>query len=222
MKRVRIDRKLKTKRNEIIIWLLVIVLAVVLALIFYSASKPKTSTNVLAEVNGIKIVQDDLNEIALTVPASLRANFSAAELLEQAINFEIIRQEAAKIGVTITDDEVEKNIDSLLSSVGLTKDDLKKSIAAQNIAWNTLFNAYKKQLLSYKFLNATILKNITVTEEQIKEIYNQYSKQINASYEDVKDDINRTILSMKSQEFLGRLLEQKRKEYNIVRYVHGS
>ena len=221
MKSKRKAKEAETRKRDIIITIMVVAAAVILAFVFYSAVK-STPRNVLAEVNGVKITNEDLNEIALTVPASLRGNFTGADLLEQAINFEIIRQEAAKIGVSITDEEVEAGIDNSLSTAGLTRDDLKKSIEAQNIEWDTLFNAYKKQLLSYKFLNATVLKNITVTEEQMKGIYTQYAGQLNASYEEVKDQINRTIVTMQSQEFLSRFLEQKRLECKIVRYSNGS
>ena len=221
MKSKRKAKEAETRKRDIIITIMVVAAAVILAFVFYSAVK-STPRNVLAEVNGVKITNEDLNEIALTVPASLRGNFTGADLLEQAINFEIIRQEAAKIGVSITDEEVEAGIDNSLSTAGLTRDDLKKSIEAQNIEWDTLFNAYKKQLLSYKFLNATVLKNITVTEEQMKGIYTQYAGQLNASYEEVKDQINRTIVTMQSQEFLSRFLEQKRLECKIVRYADGS
>jgi len=212
--------KKTTKRmdnREIIIIAVIVIVAVVAAFFFYSASK--TKTNAIAEVNGVQISQEDLNEIALTIPQQLRSNVTDADLLEQAINFEILRQEAGKLGITITDAEVDAGINASLESAGLTVNDLKESIRQQGISWETLFNAYKKQLLSFKFLNETILKNITVTESDMKELYGQYSAELNVSYEDAKSELNRTVLVIKSQQMLGDFLKEKRLEYEIVRYA---
>jgi parvulin-like peptidyl-prolyl isomerase len=213
--------KAKSGRKELLIICIIIAAAIVLAFIFYSMLS-KTKVNALAEVNGVKILQDDLDEIALTIPPQLRGNVSYSDLLEQAINYEIVRQEAEKLGITITDEEVDANINESLKKAGLTMDVLKDSTRQQNIRWETLFNAYKKQLLSYKFLNETILKNMTVTEDEMKDFYSAYSKELNVSYDEIREEINKTVAAMKGQQALGILLKQKRAGYEIMRYVDGS
>jgi len=190
---------------------------VALAFVFYSASKSRVSA--VAEVNGVKITRQDINEIALTVPPSLKETVTGSDLLEQAINFEIVRQEARKIGITITDEEVEDSIDYSLQQAGLTREDLLQSVKQQKLDWNTLFNAYKKQLLSLRFMNETIMKDISVEEDEVRAFYEEYSELVSLPYEDVRDDISNTLLIAKSQQILGEWLEQKRAEYEIVRYA---
>ena len=208
--------KKKIKENrEIIIIAIIVIAAVAAAFVFYSASRPKADA--LAEVNGVKILQEDINEIALTIPQQMKDNVTDAELLEQAINFEIIRQESEKLGIGVTDAEAEANIDLTLQGVGLDRDALKESLRLQKVSWETMFNAYKKQILSYKFINETILRNLTVTENEMKELYN--SADLNVSYEEIKSEVNKTIVAAKVQQMLGEFLTQKRMEYNIVRYV---
>jgi len=213
--------KQKTGKKEIIIIGIIVIAAIIFAFIFYNASKVPPE-NAIAEVNGIKILQNDLDEIALTVPPSMRSNLTNADLIEQAINFEIVRQEAEKLGIVVSNAEVDENINASLESAGLTMDDLKASIKQQNIQFETLYNAYKKQILSLKFMNETIMKNVTVSEEEMKALYNQYAGDLNVTFEDVKEDINSTIQAMKSQQVLGIWLKQKRMQYDIRRYVNGS
>ncbi len=214
-------RKPKEEKNfpltkELLIVIIIVVIAILLAYMFYfAASKTKPA---LADVNGVPITQQDLNEIALTVPPNMRENISQEELLEQAINFAILKQEAKKIGVEVTDEEVEASIDASLQSAGLTREHLEQSLEQQRIEVNDIFNAYKKQLLSYKFMNETILQDIPVSEEEIKGFYEQYKDTLQQDYEAVKQDINRTIVIIKSQQMLAEWFEQKRQEYDIVRY----
>lgn len=213
--------KQKTGKKEAIIIGIIVLAAIIFAFIFYTASKVPPE-KAIAEVNGIKILQNDLNEIALTVPPSMRANLTNEDLIEQAINFEILRQEAEKIGIVVSNAEVDKNINESLESAGLTMADLKESIKQQNIEFETLYNAYKKQIISLKFLNQTIMGNITVSKEEMRALYDQYAADLNVTFEEVEQDINSTIQAMKSQQFLGIWLKQKRNEYDIRRYVNAS
>lgn len=216
-------KKQQAQKNEFIAVLIIVIAVIILSFVFYYASKSTpVAPNAIASVNGVKITAQDLEEIALTIPPEQRNNMTEQQMLDQAIDFEIVRQEAAKIGITITDAEVNQNIDTSLQSAGITRDDAKKALDAQNIDWNTLFNAYKKQLLVYKFMNETMLKNVTVSEQEIKNFYDSYSTEINMSYEDVKDDINKTILNSKAQQVLGIFLKQKRAEYQILLYTNAS
>ncbi len=213
----RVSSKKPKLVNEVVITVIIVIVAISLAFLFYTASKSKTS--LVAEVNGAGITPQDVNEISLTVPPHMRANISQQELIEQAINFEIIRQEAAKIGITVSDEEVEQNIDSSLAMAGVDREMLKDSLEQQKISWDEMFNAYKKQMLSYKFLNQTILSNITVKETEMRAVYEAYGDSLGgADYEEIKDDIRQTVLTMKSQEELNDFLERKRQEYDIVRF----
>ena len=203
--------------NEIVITAIIVVVAISLAFLFYTASKTRTS--LVAEVNGVGITPQDLNEISLTVPPQMRGNISQEELVEQAINFEIIRQEAEKMGITVTEEEVEENIESSLAMAGVNREILKDSLEQQKISWESMFNAYRKQMLSYKFLNQTILNNITVKDAEIRAVYEAYGDSLGGvSYEEIKDDIRQTVLIMKSQEELNDFLERKRQEYDILRF----
>lgn len=218
MKSKRKAKPSETVKKEVAITLIVIVIAIVLVFALYSFLRAKPASNVLATVNGVNITQEDLNEIALTIPLEIRQNITNDVLLEQAINFEVIRQEAEKLGISVTDEEVEKSINDSLAKTGLTRADLSATLAQQKVEFSMMFNAYKKQLLSYKYINATILKNVTVSEQEIKSIYNQYSSQINASYDEVKEEINMSILSMKAQNVLSAILQEKRNESIIMRH----
>ena len=199
--------------KEIAVIVIVVIVAIALAFIFYSGTKDSS----LAEVNGVKIYPADISDVELTIPPQMKGTVTQDELLEQAINFEILRQEAEKKGITVTDKEVEENVNYSLQLAGVTREMLQDSLDQQKIGWDDMMRSYKKQLLSVKFLNKTIMENITVSESEIEGLYSSYGENISVPLEDARDELNKTIKTTKAQSMLQDWIEQKRAEYRIVR-----
>ena len=148
-------KKHKKRVHDITMIVIVVVAVIILAYSLTVMSKPKVS-EAIATVNGNEITEQDLIEVMITVPAQLRQNLTQEILIEQAINIEIIQQEAAKLGLEVTDQEVEESIDQSLSSFGLQRQDFKEILDQQGVDEEALKSSYKKQLLALKFVNKTI------------------------------------------------------------------
>jgi len=206
----------KKQISDILLIAIFVAAAIVLAYSLTIMSKTSGQKTV-AEVNGHRITESDLQEVMLTIPVQYRSNLTNETLIEQAVNLEIITEEASKLGITVTDQEVENSIENTLASAGIPREDFIKAVNDQGISEDTLKSAYKKQLLSLKFVNETILKKINITEKETRDAYDAYSSQLNMTYEVARPQIERALLVQKGQIALQLFLEQKIKEYNITR-----
>jgi len=206
----------KIRFPEISLIIIFIAAAIILAYSLTMMSRTSVSKTV-AEVNGQKITEQDLRETMVTVPVQLRSNLTKEMLIEQSINLEIIRQEAGKLGIAVSDSEVENSILTALSNYGLKKEDFYDALKQQGIDDKTLKNSYRKQLIALKFVNQTIMSRIIVTDQEAQDLYDAYKIQINMTFDKAKEDIKRAVLVQKGQAALEAFLKQKKLEYNITR-----
>lgn len=205
----------KTGFPEISLVIIFIAAAIILAYSLTMMSRASVSKTV-AEVNGQKITEQDLRETMVTVPVQLRSNLTKEMLIEQSVNLEIIRQEAEKLGIAVSDSEVENSILTALNNYGLKKEDFYDALKQQGIDDKTLKNSYRKQLIALKFVNQTIMSRIVVTDQEAQDLYDAYKTQINMTFDKAKEDIKRAVLVQKGQAALEAFLKQKKLEYNIT------
>jgi parvulin-like peptidyl-prolyl isomerase len=208
--------KEKIKLSNILIIVIIIAAAIILAYALTAMSRT-SAPKIYATVNGEKITDQYLDEVKITVPSELKQNLTLKMLVEQAINLEIVRQEAVKMGLSVSDKEVDDSVSNVLTSLGMEKSDFITALKKQGITEETLREAFRKQLLAVKYVNITILSKTIVTEKEVNDTYNMYSAQINASYDSVKNDLENALKVQKGQLVLENILQQKRQEYNITR-----
>ncbi|MEM4336835.1 MAG: SurA N-terminal domain-containing protein [Candidatus Woesearchaeota archaeon] len=220
MSRKELLNKKRDKKNKFYVTILIFVLSLILLVFSLYSIQKNSNRNIFAVVNGREITEQDIKEIFIAIPHTLRANITNDMLVEQAINMEIVVQESKKLGINVTDEEVESEIKSAIEKIGLKEEDFFSLVRMQEGADKKTFkNAYKKQLLALKFVNQTIISKILVDEKEVREAYSTYLIQYNVSYDDVKDDLKRALEIKKAQFALEIYLNQKRKEYNITRFV---
>tara|TARA_Y100001978_G_C23672013_1_gene424302 strand:- start:249 stop:1502 length:1254 start_codon:yes stop_codon:yes gene_type:complete len=93
-------------------------------------------------------------------------------LIEESLKI----QEANKLGIFITSDELETAIQNLESRLGFKKNTLVKEYASKNIPEITIYNQVRAQLLWQKMLNILVIKTINVSEEQSSEAFDLFLK----------------------------------------------
>ena len=85
-------------------------------------------------------------------------------------------QEATRLGLFITSEELENAIRRLENRLGFEENTLIKNYASKNIPEITIYNQVRAQLLWQKILNVLIIKNIKVTNEQSSEAFELFLK----------------------------------------------
>jgi parvulin-like peptidyl-prolyl isomerase len=131
------------------------------------------SQNLLATVNGDSIYMDDVLAIYNSIPAAQRTNISMQESFDQAISNRLLIQDAAKKGLTATEEEIDNAISSYLSSSGLTMQQLEQNLTNTGSSTQKLRTGMKNSLILQKEVAAITGSVAAPTEQAIQAYYDQ-------------------------------------------------
>ena len=149
-----------------------LLVVIVAALAFFLYGKNSFSSGeIVAKVNGEIITLSELNRIYDSIPAQQKAATTKQEVLEGIIQLKVIYQEAKKEGLSVTKEEANKNLDSLLFSAGMTREQFLQDLAQQNINEEDFINDYIEQLTAQNLINKTILQNVGVSDAEVSRYY---------------------------------------------------
>jgi peptidyl-prolyl cis-trans isomerase SurA len=123
---------------------------------------------VVAIVGGEIITLSDVK--GFSAQRSFQAKLGSLETkdpLESLIREKLLAQEIDRLGLAVTDQEIDQAIQEVLSRNRMTLDQLKSEIAKKG----TSFDKYKKdlsdQIFRMKFMGQVIFPRIKITEEEI-------------------------------------------------------
>ncbi len=149
-----------------------------------------------------------------------------ATVVDQLIDEEIIKIEAEKAGVEATDEEVNKQLETLIESVG--GKEVYETVLQQN---NKDEEELKDQITLSILANKVLGPTVEYTEDDLKSFFNQYSAQLfptetealeegeKLDYEQYKDQVKQRYIERKVYENGGTWLEGLRSQYKIQNNV---
>jgi len=147
-------------------------------------------------------------------------NMLRSKAIENLMKLKSIYLYAKENNIKVTKEDIEKEIQNfeaaLKENSGSENIDLKATLADLGVSWKTFYKDMRDQAIYNKVLEP-IIKNVTVTEEEIKEYYDQYSsyynepekahlKMIAVSKESEADEI---LEKLKKGEDFGKLAREK-------------
>jgi len=213
--RKKARRKSKKKKFEIRNYLVpiaifVVILIIALALKFVVFDNKE----VVAYVNNEPIYLSEINQRY----ESYQGTYSKEIILNQTITETLLLQKAEKKELSITDAEFNAMLQSYYEMTGMTEEDLMAQLKEQGISYKVFKKDYKEALLMNKLLEEYVLTNITVTEEEMRNYFNEIKSELNESvtYSDVKDLVNQTVLIEKRNQAFNEYVSELREEADIV------
>ena len=187
------------------------------------APVPDVLPDILAMVNGAPV---ELAELEVSIraleaqsspmPADQRPHVIRG-MLDQLIAYRLLVQEARAQGVTISEDELDAQMDQVRLQLG-TADALEQALALQGMAIDEFRADAREQMLIGRYLEGALVTEPAVTEEQIMAFYQQNEatflrgQQVRASHILVgvpagTDDAGRAALRTEAQTMLDSLAE---------------
>ncbi len=160
-----------------------VTLAVVAALLAGCSSKP-AGTDVLAKVNGHKILRSEVDKYYSNQTAgspqppnpdqeeALRLN-----ILKELIDNEILTQRAAKDGLLATDDEVSRKLNEVKSPY--TEDEFQKRLKDRHLTVEDVKQELRRQITADKVLNKEITSKIEIKDSDVTAYYNEHKAEFN-------------------------------------------
>ena len=95
------------------------------------------------------------------------------KFLEQIIDKTIVEQEAKQAGITVSDEELDLTLKEIKSRYKLNEEEMEKALEKQNMTEESFREQWRFQLLSQKLMESKVQGNIAVTDQEIKEYYQQ-------------------------------------------------
>jgi len=95
-------------------------------------------------------------------------------VLDNLIESSLIKQDAEKIGIEVSELEIDESIDSVLERNGLTQDELIAALKEKNLPYKEYRNQIRDELIRVKFMNARFRSRIEIRDENVEEYYHQH------------------------------------------------
>jgi parvulin-like peptidyl-prolyl isomerase len=95
-------------------------------------------------------------------------------ILNSLIDQKLIAQEAQKLGIAATDDDIDKAINSILSKKKITMEALEEDIADQGGTIEDYREEIKQHLTKRNLIGREIRKKVTVTQKEIGNYYREH------------------------------------------------
>ena len=144
---------------------------------------------VVAVVNGDMISAYDLDRAV--APALLRAGLDAKadpeavatlrrNVLESMINDLIVTQEAQRLSITVSDSEIDAEIQKIRNQSKLSEADFAKQLAAQKLSMEEYRDHIRKGLLTRQLLGHMVARKVVISKEEIEAYYNEHSDMFGA------------------------------------------
>lgn len=208
---------------------LIVAAAIIIGAGFYMYAGYGTRGAVVATVNGTKIYQPELDEsisLLSQSAAAQGANISdpatleeiSTQALEVLISNTLMTAAAEKEGIKVTDEDIQKQFDDLLTQFG-TQEELSAKMAEVGLTEEKLRANISDRILAERYIEAvTDIETVAVTEEEIAE----FVKTITANgtelppLEEIRPQIEAQLIGEKQQKIITELVEKLRADADVV------
>ncbi|MCK6513649.1 SurA N-terminal domain-containing protein [Myxococcota bacterium] len=98
------------------------------------------------------------------------------EVLDTLIQTELVSQEMSRLGLDVTQDDLEATIDDIARQNGLTRDQLRREVERSGLAWSLYREQLMEQLRSMRFGQSILAPRVTVAEQDLRDLYDREIK----------------------------------------------
>ncbi len=209
-----------------------------------SSETQSSEPTIVATVNGENVTQEQLSSAAQVYPIIMTlsqqyrsfAQFLISSeagseflseyrkyVLDQLIDQRLKQQKIEEMGVTVSDEEVQAEIDNIIDNNDQFDDEkaledyLKND---QNMSMEDLKSMIRENVRSQK-LTEEVTSGVSVSEEEVKAYYESNKQNYTDDegnvkpFEEVKGQIESNLLSQKEQEVYNRWMEQVREDADV-------
>ena len=161
---------------------LIIALSVCLALTPASfAAQQVVVDKIVAQVNGEIITLFELNEKVKVYtmqvekkafnPSDPAMKDLQARILRTMVEDILLKQEAARLKVVVSDNEVDSRIREMREKAGLSEEQFNQQLRLEGMTRKEFASTIKKDILKKQLLGYMVQRKVVVTEEEVKGFY---------------------------------------------------
>lgn len=156
-----------------------------------SFAAPQVVDKVAAVVNNGVVLESDVDGLMQSV--KLNANQAGQQLpdnstlrhqiLERLITDQIILQMGQKMGVNITDQQLDQAIANIAKQNNMTLDQMRSRLAYDGINYSTYRNQIRKEMIISEVRNNEVRRRVTILPQEVDTLAKQVGSQNDASTE---------------------------------------
>lgn len=180
-KKERNARRMKALQIVLLIVLVIGGLAAVFVLLRpYAQSlfgKSSLSGELAASVDSHPMTMAELDAEYSRLPLQYQQIVTKEYFLSQMIDEYLVIKKGTELGLIVTDEEVDANINDFMTANNLTREQLDELLKARNLDYEGLRNLVKSQLLIEKVVAQEVTSKVSVKTEDALKYYNDNSEQ---------------------------------------------
>lgn len=182
-------------------------------------AEPKVVDSVAAIVNKNVILQSDVNEVlqsikASTDPKNLPDDKTLShQIIDRLINENLIMQEATKLNINISEDEITAAVKSIAEKNNMTINDLRSYLASVGISYTNYRQKISKDLLIDQTRMEIVKQRINISEREVNNLATAIAKQPNINRE---VNISHILIALPETPSKKQLEDANKKAQNIV------
>ncbi len=161
-----------------------IVLTAFLVLTLGACDRARVGGDVMATVNGRKILRSEVDKYYANQTAGSDQQLSNEQavslrlsILNELIETEILMRRAEKLGLLATDEEVNRKLNEIKSPY--TAEEFNKRLAEKKITLDDFKRDLRRSLTRDKVLNKEIASRINITDKDVADYYNAHRAEFN-------------------------------------------
>ena len=128
---------------------------------------------IVAVVNAQIITLSELNEFIAKQSPRSQASDAVSKMLDQLIDTTLIDQESMRLGIVITEDDIDIAIDGVRDRFGMNAEQLTVALKEQNLTPEQFREQWRTQLLTTRLMSSILGTSIAITDEEIDEKYEE-------------------------------------------------
>ncbi len=151
-------------------------------IVLLTAAWAEPVDRIAALVNDEVICYSEIYEMGsdfLEESATSKESIEAAELevLEALIHQELLAQEIKRLGLDVSEEEVEQALQDIARTNGLARKDLEKEVERTGMVWSTYLEQFKEQMRQMRFNQMVLQPRIEINEDALLDAYKRLSQE---------------------------------------------
>lgn len=123
---------------------------------------------VVASVDGEPIVMSDLEDFAKEQSVEIKTKKDKLKLLQDMVSIELLRKEAEKEGISVSDEELERYIDGVARQNGLSRVSFEEMLRKEGLTLKKYQKQVRQDIVRTKILSLRVRSKINVLDEDVE------------------------------------------------------
>ncbi len=137
------------------------------------ADSRETVDRVVAIVNDDIITLSELREMALSMNPTSTEQIDEGTVLQQIIEQKLFEQEAEKLGIKVSEAELDASIEQVKIKYNLNDEQMEEVLKKQNLTPESFREQWRLQTIGNKLLDSQLKNRIVITDEEIQRYYEE-------------------------------------------------